>query len=358
MITTRRHGDPATRPTPTSHRLPTEAHSESRPGRPNQTGASLVRLNDSVVNEMVDNESVEQGLTNREILYQPLGERRRLLRAVPDHLAGTAHHRRICAAPVASPVDGGAGEADRRPHGVLSRASGGAREDRASRLPLRDRPLATIDHRRDRGACAHGRSCRIPSSGDSSNAAQCSWKGAYTAAERLYSIYYKEDEAAVVRNFHFMAVFYNETELDPEEAMQCGHLGESSIASPQIRVFPGAAWQDTEHASDQAAATGYDWAKQLVGELRAAADGGDFEKAIEIADRLSLPGPPVRLESKNRLSRTQREGRRTCQLGQLQSCNGDLGRSNRPLWRPRCTGVPVASRVRVGQQDACVRAAR
>ena len=126
-------------------------------------------------------------------------------------------------------------------------------------------------------------------------------KRTYVAAERLYSIYCKlrreRDEAAVVRNLiHFMAVFYSESELDEWsrsltlEAMQWPAIREGiklAIAeSPQLgRVFPGAAWQDTEHASDQAAGTVHEWAKQLLGEIRAAADGGDFEKVIKIADR-------------------------------------------------------------------------
>ena len=132
-------------------------------------------------------------------------------------------------------------------------------------------------------------------------------KRTYVAAERLYSIYYKlrreRDEAAVVRNLiHFMAAFYTETELDEWfrslalEAMQWPTIREGiklAIAeSPQIaRVFPGAAWQDTEHASGQPVATEHEQVKQLVGEFRAAADGGDFEKVIEIADRIVASRP-------------------------------------------------------------------
>ena len=132
-------------------------------------------------------------------------------------------------------------------------------------------------------------------------------KRMYAAAERLYSIYYKlrreRDEAAVVRNLiHFMAVFYSETELAEWsrslalEAMQWPAIREGiklAIAeSPQIgRVFPDGAWQNTEHASDQATATDYEWVKQLFGEFRAAADGGDFEKVIEIADRIIASRP-------------------------------------------------------------------
>ena len=85
--------------------------------------------------------------------------------------------------------------------------------------------------------------------------------------------------AAVVRNLiHFMPVFYSESELDEWsrsltlEAMQWSAIREGiklAIAeSPQYRarIFPGAAWQDTEYASDQAAGKVHEWAKQLLGE--------------------------------------------------------------------------------------------
>ena len=132
-------------------------------------------------------------------------------------------------------------------------------------------------------------------------------KRMYAAAERLYSIYYKlrreRDEAAVVRNLiHFMAVFYSETELDEwsrsltMEAMQSPAIREGiklAIAeSARIGlILPGEAWQDTEQASDQAAGTVREWAKLLRGEIRAANDGGDFEKLIEIADRIIASRP-------------------------------------------------------------------
>ena len=52
-------------------------------------------------------------------------------------------------------------EADRRPYGVFPGSSGGFRKDRAPRLSRGDRPLATVEHRRDRGAGTHGRPSRI-----------------------------------------------------------------------------------------------------------------------------------------------------------------------------------------------------
>ena len=132
-------------------------------------------------------------------------------------------------------------------------------------------------------------------------------KRMYAAAERLYSIYYKlrreRDEAAVVRNLiHFMAAFYSESELDEwsrsltMEAMQWPAIREGiklAIAeSARIgRILPGEAWQDSEQASDQAAGTVREWAKLLHGEIRAVNDGGDFEKVIEIADRIIASRP-------------------------------------------------------------------
>ena len=132
-------------------------------------------------------------------------------------------------------------------------------------------------------------------------------KRTYVAAERLYSIYYKlrreRDEAAVVRNLiHFMAVFYSETELNEWsrsltlEAMQWPAIREGiklAIAeSPQIaRTFPGAAWQVTEHESDQSATKDHERTRVLLDEIRAAADGGELERVIEIADRTIASRP-------------------------------------------------------------------
>ena len=132
-------------------------------------------------------------------------------------------------------------------------------------------------------------------------------KRTYVAAERLYSIYYKlrreRDEAAVVRNLiHFMATFYTETELDEWsraltlEAMQWPAIREgikrASTESALIgRIFLGAAWQDTEHASDQTTTTDRERVKQIFDEISAAADDGDFEKVIEIADQAAASQP-------------------------------------------------------------------
>ena len=95
-------------------------------------------------------------------------------------------------------------------------------------------------------------------------------KRRYTAAERLFSIYYKlrreRDEAAVVRNLvHFMAVFYSEAEL----AEMSGKLIAEAVRFPMIRegitraiaelpqiasVFSGETWLGIDRASNPAAA--------------------------------------------------------------------------------------------------------
>ena len=132
-------------------------------------------------------------------------------------------------------------------------------------------------------------------------------KRMYSAAERLYSIYYKlrreRDEATVVRNLiHFMATFYKETELDEWarslalEAMRWPaiHDGIKRASAESARIgsiFLGEAWQDTEHASDQITATDRERVKQLFDEIRAATDDGDFEKVIEIADQTIASRP-------------------------------------------------------------------
>ena len=142
-------------------------------------------------------------------------------------------------------------------------------------------------------------------------------KRTYVAAERLYSIYYKlrreRDEAAVVRNLiHFMAAFYTETELNEWsrsltlEAMQRPAIREgikwASAESARIgRILLGEAWQDTEHASVQATATDRERVKQLFEEIRAAADDGDFEKVIEIADQAIASRPAGSLRSQEAL---------------------------------------------------------
>ena len=126
-------------------------------------------------------------------------------------------------------------------------------------------------------------------------------KRMYAAAERLYSIYYKlrreRDEAAVVRNLiHFMAVFYNETELDEWsrtltlEAAQWPVLREgikrAITESPQVGwIFSTDEWRGIEQESGHAEALDFEQADQLWNEIEAAYEGGRFKMAIESADR-------------------------------------------------------------------------
>ena len=126
-------------------------------------------------------------------------------------------------------------------------------------------------------------------------------KRRYAAAERLYSIYYKlrreRDEAAVVRNLiHFMAVFYTEDEL----AEMSGRLNVEAALRPAIqeglrravaesaevrRAFSGLTWWGMEGPSDRAGATVDEPVERLLDAIRAAADKGEFEEVITIADR-------------------------------------------------------------------------
>ena len=127
-------------------------------------------------------------------------------------------------------------------------------------------------------------------------------KRMYTAAERLYSIYYKlrreRDEAAVVRNLiHFMAVFYSEAELAEmsgklrPEAVQWPAILEGiklAIAeAPQIRrIFCNEAWIGIGRFSDEVAAIGDGQAQRILRAIAVAADEGAFEKVIGIVDQL------------------------------------------------------------------------
>ena len=126
-------------------------------------------------------------------------------------------------------------------------------------------------------------------------------KRRYGAAERLYSIYYKlrreRDEAAVVQSLiQFMAAFYTEVELAEMSgrlkaeaamwpAMQEG-LWRAFAETPEVRrAFPGEMWRGMEEPASRAEALDDGEARQLLDEIRIAADEGAFEQIIEIADR-------------------------------------------------------------------------
>ena len=126
-------------------------------------------------------------------------------------------------------------------------------------------------------------------------------KRRYAAAERLYSIYYKlrreRDEAAVVRSLiHFMAVFYTEDELTEMSdrlkaeavlwpAIQEGFRRAVAESAEVRRAFSGEMWRGMEGLSDPADATVDEPVERLLNAIRAAADKGEFEEVITIADR-------------------------------------------------------------------------
>ena len=123
-------------------------------------------------------------------------------------------------------------------------------------------------------------------------------KRQYSAAERLYSIYYKlrreRDEAGVVRNLiHFMAAFYTIDELAEmsskliAEAAQSPALREgierAIVELPQIeQIFSGMRRASIERESKQAAPLNDGKVKRLVDEIATAFGEGNFEKVIEI----------------------------------------------------------------------------
>ena len=142
-------------------------------------------------------------------------------------------------------------------------------------------------------------------------------KRLYAAAERLYSIYYKlrreRDEAAVVRNLiHFMALFYNEVEMDEwsralmSEAMQwpalCEGIRRATTESSHVgRVFAGEEWRSIEQVSDGTTALDYERVNRIldqVGEtVRAPAEvlevAADIGKQIEAKTRTGNTGVPA-----------------------------------------------------------------
>ena len=132
-------------------------------------------------------------------------------------------------------------------------------------------------------------------------------KRVYTAAERLYSIYYKlrreRDEAAVIRNLvHFMAAFYSQVELDEwsrelvADAVQWPALRagiKQAIAESRDagRAFSSGEWRNIEHALHPALSLEEQRATRVLETLTAAIDRREYERSIEIAnDFLAAPG--------------------------------------------------------------------
>ena len=126
-------------------------------------------------------------------------------------------------------------------------------------------------------------------------------KRTYAAAERLYSIYYKlrreRDEATVVRNLiHFMAVFYNETELEDWsrtltlEAAQWPAIREGLIQaiaeSPHVtRIFSNETWQEIGRFSDPNTAIDHRQDVRILGAISDALNKRDFDNVNEIVDQ-------------------------------------------------------------------------
>ena len=126
-------------------------------------------------------------------------------------------------------------------------------------------------------------------------------KRLYTAAEPLYSIYYKlrreRDEAAVVANLiYFMTVFYSYAELAEmsdrliAEATRLPTIREGierAIAEqPQFgRLFPSMARPSIDRTSSPAAATDNESVKQLFEEITTAFNEGAFKKVIRTVDQ-------------------------------------------------------------------------
>ena len=126
-------------------------------------------------------------------------------------------------------------------------------------------------------------------------------KRLYAAAERLYSIYYKlrreRDEAAVVRNLiHFMALFYNEAEMNEwsralmSEAMQWPALREgirraTAESSHVVRVFAGEEWRSIEQVSDGTTTLDYERANRILDQVAVATDKSEFQRLVRIADQ-------------------------------------------------------------------------
>ena len=126
-------------------------------------------------------------------------------------------------------------------------------------------------------------------------------KRLYTAAERLYSIYYKlrreRDEAAVVANLiYFMAVFYSKAELVEMFAKLIAEAVESKVIregverviaeQPQVSsVFSNIVRPSIDQASDLATSIDKESIEQLFEEIITELEEEAFEKVIETVDQ-------------------------------------------------------------------------
>ena len=126
-------------------------------------------------------------------------------------------------------------------------------------------------------------------------------KRLYTAAERLYSIYYKlrreRDEAAVVANLiYFMAVFYSEAELAEMSDKLIAEAAKSKVIregferaiakQPQVgNVFSNIVRPSIDQTSDLATSIKNESVELLFEEIITALEEEAFEKVIEIVDQ-------------------------------------------------------------------------
>ncbi len=132
-------------------------------------------------------------------------------------------------------------------------------------------------------------------------------KRLYTAAERLYSIYYKlrreRDEAAVVANLiYFMAVFYSIGELYQMSGKLISEAAESKVIregigqalakKPPVEDFSSRmAWSAIKDISDKATSRAqFEAELRLEKEIKMAFEEEAFERVIEIIDSFEASG--------------------------------------------------------------------
>ena len=128
-------------------------------------------------------------------------------------------------------------------------------------------------------------------------------KRLYSAAERLYSIYYKlrreRDEAVIVRNLiRFMVGFYSEGELSDIYGQMFVEATESPVIREGIeramvevpefvRTLFGVVWRSIEQVTDQSDAAQRKTTRSFAAEVDAAFQEKDFQRVIEIVDEVA-----------------------------------------------------------------------
>ena len=133
-------------------------------------------------------------------------------------------------------------------------------------------------------------------------------KRLYSAAERLYSIYYKlrreRDEAVIVSNLiHFMVVFYSEGELSEiynqmfVEAAESPAIREgierAIVEVPEfVKTLFGAVWRGIGQAVDQTEADQKRTTRSFTEEINAAIRKRHFKRVIAIVDEVAEASDP------------------------------------------------------------------